>query len=137
MIKLLIVGNVGKDAVVRDVNGKNVINFSVVHSERYRDSSGSQKENTTWADCSFWTERTGVAPYLKKGMRVYAEGLPRVETYTNKDGSTGVALRLRVSNVQLLGAGIRSEDSGGHSENEGVPELAVAEGEEDSDDLPF
>jgi hypothetical protein len=28
MIKLQIVGNLGKDCIVKDVNGKNVINFS-------------------------------------------------------------------------------------------------------------
>jgi len=137
MIKLQIVGNLGRDAVVREVNGKNVINFSVAHTERYRDGSGDQKENTTWVDCSYWTQRTGVAPYLRKGMKVYAEGLPRAETFVSKEGNAGAALRVRVSNVQLLGAGMRSDDSGSHSENEDMPELAVAEGEEDSDDLPF
>ena len=38
MIKLQIVGNLGKDCIVKEVGGKNVINFSVVHSERYKDS---------------------------------------------------------------------------------------------------
>ena len=32
MIKLQIIGNLGKDCIVKEVNGKNVINFSVAHS---------------------------------------------------------------------------------------------------------
>ncbi|MBI3882871.1 MAG: single-stranded DNA-binding protein, partial [Sphingobacteriales bacterium] len=35
MIKLQIVGNLGKDCIVKEINGKNVINFSVAHTERY------------------------------------------------------------------------------------------------------
>jgi single-strand DNA-binding protein len=137
MIKLQIVGNLGKDSVVREVNGTNVINFTVAHSDRYRDSSGIQKERTTWVDCSYWTDRAGVAPYLRKGTLVYVEGLPYAETYTGKEGNAGVSLRLRVTHVQLLGSGPRSGGNGAVSEGDGVQELAgVSEGE-DSDDLPF
>lgn len=46
MIKLQIVGNLGKDCILKEVNGKNVINFSVAHTERYKDSKGEQKERT-------------------------------------------------------------------------------------------
>jgi single-strand DNA-binding protein len=137
MIKLQIVGNLGRDGVVREANGKNVINFSVAHTERFRDSAGSQKERTTWVDCSFWTERTGIAPYLKKGTLVYAEGSPGAEAFMTKDGNAGVALRLRVSNVQLLGAGTRPDGAGATTENGNVQEFANAAEVDASDDLPF
>ena len=42
MIKLQIIGNLGKDCVVNTVNGKNVINFTVAHTEKYSDSPGQQ-----------------------------------------------------------------------------------------------
>jgi single-strand DNA-binding protein len=48
MIKLLAIGNLGKDAVLNNVNGKNVINFTVAHTERYKDAQGNQKDKTTW-----------------------------------------------------------------------------------------
>ena len=47
MIKLQIIGNLGKDCILKEVNGKKVINFSVANTERYKDSSGNQKEKTT------------------------------------------------------------------------------------------
>ena len=84
MIKLTAIGNLGKDAMLNNVNGKNVINFTVAHTERYRDAQGNQKDKTTWVDCAYWTERTGIAPYLKKGTQVYVEGQPDVRTYTLK-----------------------------------------------------
>jgi single-strand DNA-binding protein len=104
MIKLQVIGNLGKDCVTNTVNGKNVINFNVAHTEKFRDAQGNQKDKTIWVECAYWTDRTGIAPYLKKGTQVYAEGTPEVRTYPKNDGTTGISLTLRVQNVQLLGS---------------------------------
>jgi single-strand DNA-binding protein len=109
MIKLMVIGNLGKDCTVNTVNGKNVINFNVAHTEKFKDSTGSQREKTTWVECAYWTDRTGISPYLKKGIQVYAEGTPEVRTYQTNDGKSGASLSLRVQSVQLLGA--RAEGS--------------------------
>lgn len=103
MIKLQVIGNLGKDCMVNMVNGKNVINFSVAHTERFRDSTGVQKEKTTWVECAYWTDRTGIAPYLKKGQQVFVEGTPEIRTFTRNDGTSGSSLSLRVQYVQLVG----------------------------------
>lgn len=104
MIKLQIVGYIGKDAATNTVNGKNVINFSVAHSEKYKDAQGVQKDKTIWVECAYWTDRTAILPYLKKGTLVYADGTPEVRNYTNKEGVPGSSLTMRISSVQLLGA---------------------------------
>lgn len=104
MIKLNVIGNLGKDAVLNTVSGKNVINFSIAHTEKFKDAQGNQKDKTIWVDCSYWTERTGIAPYLKKGTQVFVEGQPDVRSYTDKEGKQGATLTLRVSMVQLLGS---------------------------------
>lgn len=139
MIKLQIIGNLGKDCVVNTVNGKNVINFTVAHTERYRDAQGNQKDRTTWVDCAYWTDRTGIAPYLKKGTQVYAEGTPEVRTFQRNDGTAGASLTLRVVNIQLLGSANRGES--GQGETSAAP--ATSSGSyspslgEAADDLPF
>lgn len=112
MIRLQVIGHLGKDGVVNNVNGKNVINFTVAHSEKYRDAQGVQKDKTLWVDCAYWTEKTAIAPYLKKGTQVYAEGVPDIKTYTTTDGRQGSTLSLRILNVQLLG-GRGGEGQGG------------------------
>lgn len=112
MIRLQAIGNLGKDAITNQVNGRNVINFTVAHTERYKDGGGNMQERTTWLDCSYWTDRTAVAPYLKKGKQVYVEGTPDVRSYTRQDGSHGTVLTVRVTSVQLLG-GSDSNDNGG------------------------
>ena len=109
MIKLQIVGHLGKDCVTKEVNGKNVINFNVAHSEKFKDAQGVLKEKTTWVECAYWTDRVGVAPYLKKGQLVYAEGSPEADGYLNKENQPAATLRMRVLNIQLLGS---SKDGG-------------------------
>src|ERR1041385_4259695 len=103
MIKLQVIGNLGKDCIVNTVNGKNVINFTVAHTEKYRDSQGNNQERTTWVDCAYWTDRTAISPYLTKGKQVFVEGTPEVRSYTRNDGTAGASLSLRVREVQLLG----------------------------------
>jgi single-strand DNA-binding protein len=68
-------------------------------------------------ECAYWTDRTGIAPYLKKGTQVYAEGTPEVRTYPKNDGTTGISLTLRVQTVQLLGSR-GNEGGGGYSGGE-------------------
>ncbi|MBS1750497.1 MAG: single-stranded DNA-binding protein [Bacteroidetes bacterium] len=141
MIKLQVIGNLGKDCVTNTVNGKTVMNFTVAHTERFKDSSGQQKDRTTWVDCAYWSDRTGVAPYLKKGTQVYVEGTPDVRAFTRNDGTGGASLTLRVVSLQLLGSGSRSESStsaGGNYSADQSSETAVAPDiAEPVDDLPF
>ena len=103
MIKLQIVGHLGKDCIAKEVNGKNVINFSVAHTEKYKDAQGNPITKTTWVECAYWTDRVAIAPYLLKGQMVFAEGAPEAEGYTNKEGQVASTLRMRVQSVQLLG----------------------------------
>ncbi len=144
MIKLQIVGNLGKDCIVKDVNGKTVINFSVAHSERYKDAQGNQKERTTWVECAYWTDKTAVSQYLTKGKTVYAEGYPEADAYMNKENQAAATLRMRVQSLQLVG-GINSENAGqnqaSHSSGSSytapvasAPQAVVAPV---ADDLPF
>ncbi len=104
MIKLQIVGHLGADCIQKEVNGKNVINFNVAHSEKYKDAQGNSVEKTIWVNCAYWTDKTAIAQYLTKGKMVYAEGAPEADGYTNKDGAVAATLRLRVLNIQLLGS---------------------------------
>jgi len=146
MIKLQIIGRLGKDCVVNTVGGKNVINFSAAHSEKYKDSQGNQQEKTTWVDCAYWTDRTALAQYLTKGTQVYAEGTPEIRTFTRQDGTAGASLSLRVRDVQLLGSSRDGNSSNAPSysntassaspaTNNSIP--SPSEITEPIDDLPF
>jgi len=148
MIKLQVIGNLGKDCVTNQVNGKNVINFNVAHTEKYKDSAGVVKEKTTWVECAYWTDRIGVAPYLKRGSQVYVEGIPELRHYQKNDGTPGTSLSLRVLSLQLTGN--RAEGgqpntnvTNGYASGSQQPSnnytavSAPAEVHEQMDDLPF
>jgi single-strand DNA-binding protein len=126
MIKLQVIGNLGKDCVVNTVNGKNVINFTVAHTEKYR----------TWVDCAYWTDKTAISPYLTKGKQVFVEGTPEARSFQRNDGTPGSSLSLRVREIQLLGG---RGDSNAVSSS--APAMAAAPSADDmtdaSDDLPF
>lgn len=126
-----VIGHLGKDCQVNQVSEKNVMNFNVAHSERYRDAAGETKERTLWVECAYWTDRTAVAPYLKKGTQVFVEGIPDVKSYTRNDGTPGVSLILRVLGVQLIGG--KPEGTSVKTNGFGVGVLV----EEGTNDLPF
>ncbi|HWI92718.1 MAG TPA: single-stranded DNA-binding protein, partial [Flavisolibacter sp.] len=141
--KMQVIGNLGKDCTVNTVNGKNVINFTVAHTEKYRDSSGNNQEKTTWVDCAYWTDRTALAPYLQKGQQVFVEGTPEVRSFTRNDGTAGASLSLRVREVQLLGrkgdnnmGGSPTSENTSYNTRQESP-AAASVNDDVADDLPF
>lgn len=154
MIKLQVIGNLGRDCTVNNVNGRSVINFSVAHTERYRDSTtGEFKPKTIWVECAYWTDKTAIVPYLKKGTQVYAEGTPDTRNYQTQSGENKTSLTLRIQNVQLLGSrnndlngpqdggGQTSGNTGGSQEGASSQESGSIQSggqhQDESDDLPF
>lgn len=129
MIKLQFIGNLGHDAVRKEVNGGTVLNFSAAHTHKFKDPQGVLNERTTWVDCSYW-ERENVAPYLTKGRQIFVEGIPSLETYVTKAGEPASSLKLRVSRLQLL--------SNPREESRQTDEVAEINAVADvADDLPF
>lgn len=129
MLKLELIGNLGQDAVVNNVNGKTVLNFSVGVTERWKGYGGEQMERTTWTNCSWWTDKVKVAEYLKKGTSVFLEGTPEASLYTNKQGQVIPQLKVRVSYLKLLSKG---NGGGMQQQNENANDIT-----EPIDNLPF
>jgi len=124
MLKMTLIGNLGRDAEVKDVNNRKVIEFNVAHTDKGRNE-------TTWVRCSLWRDagKEGVAAYLKKGTQVYVEGLPRVNAYMSQQTNqpTG-SLELLVNNLELLGSRRESEGApaGGAPTGSVQPQQAYA-----------
>lgn len=135
MIKTTCIGHLGQDAVVKSINGKTVINFSVAHSKKFKNAQGTEINETLWVNCSFWTERTAVSQYLKKGTQVFIEGEPSIDVYKNAQNQWVPQLRLRIESIQLLG-GAKQADGNVPAANTPAP---AAQGTDfpPVDDLPF
>lgn len=121
MIQLQLIGTLGKDAEVKDVDKTKVINFSVAVTQGYGD-----KKTTLWVEAAKFGEKTGVATYLKKGTKVFISGEPSLVNWTSKSGTSGTSLRLKVDQLELLGENKNKETE--VSKKETQPEVS---------DLPF
>lgn len=108
MQKIIITGNVGKDAVARNINPqRDVINFTVACNEKWLDAQGVQQQRTTWYNCSYFRPvgKTAIANYLKKGVSVFIEGTPSAKVYVPQQGGEPVAsLEINIQNIELMGA---------------------------------
>lgn len=135
MIKLQIIGHIGNDATINQVGGKSVINFNVAHSEKWTDAQNVKHEKTTWVSCSYWTDRTGVAQFLRKGTQVYVEGIPEVKTWEDRSRVLQAGLSVRVFSIQLLGG--KDRPSGNNGTQQSNYPANAEDITEPIDDLPF
>lgn len=123
--KVILVGNLGQDPEIRTFqNGGKIANLRIATSENWKDkNSGERRERTEWHTVVIHSEPlVRVAEqYLKKGMKIYAEGQLETRKWQDQSGadrySTEVALRPFRSELQMLdGAGNggqqRQQDSG-------------------------
>lgn len=144
MLKMQIIGHLGKDAEINMHGSNSVINFSVAHTEKYKNAEGVQMNKTVWVSCAWWTDRTNVAQYLKKGTQIWAEGQPEVKMWRdNGSGENKAGLNLRIFSVQLLG-GKKEEGHGGpqnapqqSNSNGGFQPYGGTTDLSGDDDLPF
>lgn len=104
MLEATIIGNLGQDAEVKDINGKQYIVFSVAHTDRYTDQTGQKIERTTWANVTKPRgESDRLLPWLKKGTEVYVRGSLTVRMYQSKSGEMRTSVDIRCLHLELLG----------------------------------
>lgn len=138
MLKLQIIGHLGKDAVMQQHGTDNVLNFSIAHTDKFKNSAGVQTERTTWVDCSWWIDgRSTVGQYLKKGTLVWAEGLPATRMWEGRDGKSGCSLVLRIFSLQLLGGKREDNQNRSTQETTEVNQEGFKPVVGDGSDLPF
>lgn len=84
MLKTQVIGNLGKDAEVKQINDNwKVLTFSVAHTKKVKG-----QDTTVWVTVQQWykqADNIGVLNYLKKGTQVWCEGEPKIESWTNKN----------------------------------------------------
>lgn len=141
MLKFQAIGFLGRDAVVQQHGTESVINWSMAHTDKWKDAAGKQYERTTWVNCSWWTESTRIAEYLKKGSLIWAEGIPEAKNWKDKNGESKAYLNMRVHRVELLGG--KREDTQSQPQQAQAAAPASDNGQEgykpidDFSDLPF
>lgn len=136
--RVFVVGNIGKDAEIRNVGGNSVANFSVATTEKWRDkNTGELKEETEWHRIAWWGKSVdAIGQYLTKGQLVCVEGRLQTRKWTDKQGLERYTTEIRADRVTLLGG----KRDGSRSDRE-RPEQGSAYTGPDApapeDDIPF
>ena len=108
--RLVILGNLGKDADLKFApSGKAVTNFSVATTRHFK-KDGEQVKETLWVKVTLWGDiGEKIINYLTKGQMVLVEGelIPsqdgNPEVWMDKDNKPHSACKMRASTIKLIG----------------------------------
>ena len=118
MLKIELIGNIGKNAVSQKINEKNYAKFSMAVK--------IDKDKTEWVDCLKIDKEGKLTPYLTAGKTIFVDGRPSANAYTNKEGKVIGSLNVWVNELEF----VASPKAHSEAQTEGSP----SEGE---DDLPY
>src|SRR5712671_882060 len=115
--KVILVGNLGKDAETKFTQGGTAVTkFTIATGRRWKDKqSGEWKEETDWHNVVLWQ-----AENLAKGKQVYVEGRLHTRSYDDKDGKKQYFTEVVAEDVILLG-GRTGEAAAGSGEFASTP----------------
>lgn len=140
--KVILIGNLGKDPEVKYFEeGRGVATFSIATTRSYKDKNGERQDQTDWHNIAVW--KPGligiVEKYLKKGNKVYLEGMLRSRSWEDQNQSTRYITEVIVDNLTLLGSPNENQVVQDNSKSISEPSSSNSKSEsvEEDDDLPF
>ena len=143
--KVILVGNLGRDAEMRFTSGGTpVATVSMATTEKFNDREGNKKEDTQWHRIVIWGKTAeSIHEYLTKGKQIYVEGRLQTRQWDDKDGNKRYTTEIRGDRIVLLGGGggggARSAPRSSGGAAQGMEEPMHAEPVTDltDDDIPF
>ena len=98
MYQLQAIGNLTRDAGIKNFNGSNFIEFSIAVNRKVRD-----QEYTDYIDCTLTADRGTIFPYLTKGKKIFIQGVPRLRAYISTQTNQPCAgMSVMVDRIELL-----------------------------------
>ena len=113
--KVMLVGNVGKDPVVRYFDkGVAKATFPMATSESYVNQQGETITSTEWHNIVLWRSLAEVAEKtVRKGTQVYIVGKIKTRTYVDKDGVNKYITEILADTMMV----IEKKQSSGYESN--------------------
>lgn len=124
MLQLEIIGNLGADAEVKAINGREYISMRIASTTKFKD-----KSETTWVSV-LYRRTDALLPYLTKGTSVYVCGELNASAWVNRDGKASADLRVWAANLCLLGKHTTDGEKTQQAQNNG-------EITDNNEDIPF
>ena len=128
--KIILVGNLGKDAETRYTTGDtSITSFSVATTHSWKKGEEWINE-TTWHNVTAFKTSDYVKNALLKGTPVYVEGRLAKKEYTDKEGVKRYSVDVIADKIIPL---TKSEGKASSEQTASEPEVTV----DNNDDLPF
>lgn len=104
--KVMLIGNLGRDAEVKYTPGGSAVSsFSIATTETWTDKQGEKNEKTEWHRIVLWGKTAeSLANYLTKGKQVYVEGRMQTRQW-EKNGQKHQTTEVKADKIVLLGGG--------------------------------
>jgi len=99
--KVMLAGNIVRDAEVVQVGSYSVVKFTVATTRKWTDSSKNKKEETEFHNVERWNSE-GIAKFLLKGVPVFVEGRIKSEKFEKRDGTKGSSFKIMADDVSIL-----------------------------------
>ncbi len=105
--KVILVGNLGRDAELRYTpGGSPVATINLATTEVWNDKAGQKQEKTEWHRVVLWGKTAeSLNEYLVKGKQIYVEGRLQTRQWDDKDGNKRYTTEIRGDRIVLLGGG--------------------------------
>lgn len=102
--KVQIIGRLGKDPELRQMQSGSVCNLTVATDEGYMDrNTGQRIEKTEWHRVVVFNKSAeNVAKFLTKGSLVYVEGKLSTRKWQDQNGQDRYTTEIRADRVQFL-----------------------------------
>ena len=136
--KVILVGNLGKDAELRYTpGGASVATLNMATTEVWTDRNGQRQEKTEWHRVVLWGKQAeSLQEYLTKGKQIYVEGRLQSRLCDDKDGIKRYTTEIKADRITLLGGG--SGRGGGAERGGGGPSMDEPPAAPlTDDDIPF
>lgn len=103
--RISLIGRLGMDPEVREVNGKTFAKVSLATDDSYKSKSGEKVINTQWHNLVAWGNLATIfQKYLKKGKEIAVEGRIISRSYEDKAGNKKYITEVVVNDILMLGA---------------------------------
>jgi len=105
--KVILVGNLGRDAELRYTpGGAAVATLNLATTEVWNDKGGQRQEKTEWHRIVLWGKQAeSLQEYLTKGKQIYVEGRLQTRQWDDKDGNKRYTTEIKADRITLLGGG--------------------------------
>lgn len=104
--KCILIGNLGKDAEIRNTGGgATIANLRLATTDRRKGTDGEWQDHTEWHSVvAFGKTAEIMEKWGKKGKMLYVEGRLQTREYTDKDGNKRWSTEVVANEIRILGA---------------------------------